>query len=416
MPGPRGRAPTSRARFTPSKIFSASAPISTPARLRERAVVELHDDALERLERGLDLEQPQLDRAVAGQRAAREAEQQAVADLAGSTGDGDLEGGRAHETTPEWDGLARMDASSGRVRDDGRVARRPGWYVALALAVVARRRRVRRRVAGQPALGHRRAGDPDPVAGPAPTSCAASTTRGWRSDPAATWTLRRSPAPRRGDAGRSPSRTSRSTVAGVATTPVVARTEPGPATAGRRLLRPGPARQRLVVRPRGRVAGRRGRRRGRAGDARARRGWATAGARRTTRAWSTCGSTVDTTDQAVDHAGREVHRRWSGSTSASPLAPGRGDAGLLRPRGRAGRGGLDLRAGLPRRAGQRARLRPTPAGGSAVVPVPGSGCSTGGDRRVGRRGLGGWAGGAAAATARAASTPARRGPTASRPG
>ena len=98
MPGPRGRAPTSRARFTPSKIFSASAPISTPARLRERAVVELHDHALERLERGLDLEQPQLDRAVAGERSAREAEQQAVADLAGGTGDGDLQGGRAHET------------------------------------------------------------------------------------------------------------------------------------------------------------------------------------------------------------------------------------------------------------------------------------------------------------------------------
>ena len=32
MPGPRGRAPTSRARLTPSKICSASAPISTPAR------------------------------------------------------------------------------------------------------------------------------------------------------------------------------------------------------------------------------------------------------------------------------------------------------------------------------------------------------------------------------------------------
>ena len=97
MPGPRGRAPTSRARLTPSKIFSASAPISTPASVRERAVVELHDDALERLQGGLDLEQPQLDRAVSGERAAREAEQQAVADLAGGTGDGDLQGGSAHD-------------------------------------------------------------------------------------------------------------------------------------------------------------------------------------------------------------------------------------------------------------------------------------------------------------------------------
>ena len=64
---------------------------------RERAVVELHDDALERLEGRLDLEQPQLDRAVrAEQRPARETEQQAVADLAGGAGDGDLEGSGAH--------------------------------------------------------------------------------------------------------------------------------------------------------------------------------------------------------------------------------------------------------------------------------------------------------------------------------
>ena len=59
----------------------------------ERAVVELHHDALERLERGLDLEQPELDRAVGPeQRSARETEQQAVADLAGGAGDGDLQG------------------------------------------------------------------------------------------------------------------------------------------------------------------------------------------------------------------------------------------------------------------------------------------------------------------------------------
>ena len=61
---------------------------------RERAVVELHDDALERLERRLDLEQLQLDRGVrAEQRAAGDAEQQAVADLAGGAGHGDLDGG-----------------------------------------------------------------------------------------------------------------------------------------------------------------------------------------------------------------------------------------------------------------------------------------------------------------------------------
>ena len=64
---------------------------------RERAVVELHHDALERLQSRFDLEQTQLDRAVrAQQRAARQAEQQAVADLAGGSGDGDLEGRSAH--------------------------------------------------------------------------------------------------------------------------------------------------------------------------------------------------------------------------------------------------------------------------------------------------------------------------------
>ena len=74
--------------------------------VRERAVVELHDDALERLEGGLDLEQAQLDRAVGGQRAAREAEEQAVADLAGGAGDGHLEGFGGHGSSPRegWSG------------------------------------------------------------------------------------------------------------------------------------------------------------------------------------------------------------------------------------------------------------------------------------------------------------------------
>jgi hypothetical protein len=59
---------------------------------REGAVVELHHDPLERLQRRLDLQQPQLDGTVGPeQRAAREAEQQAVADLTGGSGHGDLE-------------------------------------------------------------------------------------------------------------------------------------------------------------------------------------------------------------------------------------------------------------------------------------------------------------------------------------
>jgi hypothetical protein len=74
---------------------------------RERAVVELHDDALERLEGGRDLEQPQLDRGVrAEQRTAGDAEEQAVADLTGSAGDGHLDGGGAHVSTA-YDGADR---------------------------------------------------------------------------------------------------------------------------------------------------------------------------------------------------------------------------------------------------------------------------------------------------------------------
>ena len=65
---------------------------------RERAVVELHHDALEGLEGRLDLEQLQLDGGVlAEQVPARDPEQQAVADLAGGTGHGHLDGGRAHD-------------------------------------------------------------------------------------------------------------------------------------------------------------------------------------------------------------------------------------------------------------------------------------------------------------------------------
>ena len=59
----------------------------------EGAVVELHHDPLEGLQRRGDLQQAQLDRGVLAQQvAAGEAEQQAVADLAGGAGDGDLDG------------------------------------------------------------------------------------------------------------------------------------------------------------------------------------------------------------------------------------------------------------------------------------------------------------------------------------
>src|SRR5256885_1233430 len=83
---------------------------SAPRQQRECAVVELHHNTLESLEGRLDLQQPQLDRAVgAEQRSAGEAEQQAVADLACGTGDSDLEGSCAH---------VRCSLGVGYVRDE----------------------------------------------------------------------------------------------------------------------------------------------------------------------------------------------------------------------------------------------------------------------------------------------------------
>jgi hypothetical protein len=60
---------------------------------RERAVVELHAHTLECAERGRDLEQLEDDRLVGSEHlAARDPEQEAVADLAGRTRDGDANG------------------------------------------------------------------------------------------------------------------------------------------------------------------------------------------------------------------------------------------------------------------------------------------------------------------------------------
>src|SRR5699024_5256241 len=83
---------------------------------REGAVVELHDDALEGLQRGGDLQEAQLDGGVGPEQgAAGDAEEKAVADLTGRTGDGDLDGSVAHWGTPSWLGsmkTAVIDASS----------------------------------------------------------------------------------------------------------------------------------------------------------------------------------------------------------------------------------------------------------------------------------------------------------------
>ena len=59
---------------------------------RERAVVEFHDDALQRAERRRDLEQVQVDRLVGAEHLARgHSEGERVADLARGAGDGDVD-------------------------------------------------------------------------------------------------------------------------------------------------------------------------------------------------------------------------------------------------------------------------------------------------------------------------------------
>ena len=66
---------------------------------RERAVVQLHDDALQRSEGRRDLEQVQVDRLVRTEHLARgHSEGKRVADLARGAGDGDVDGG-LHEAS-----------------------------------------------------------------------------------------------------------------------------------------------------------------------------------------------------------------------------------------------------------------------------------------------------------------------------
>ena len=93
MPALRGIEPTSRPTTCRRTRASRSDVASMPVEQRVRAVVELHDDALERLHRRLDLEQPQHDRLVgAEQLAGRDAVHERVADLARRAGDGDVNG------------------------------------------------------------------------------------------------------------------------------------------------------------------------------------------------------------------------------------------------------------------------------------------------------------------------------------
>ena len=97
MPLLRGRAPTSSATLTPSNACLGVVVDVDAGEQRERAVVELHRGALDRLERGRDLEQRQVHRRVGTEQlTAGDAKQERVADLAGGSGDGDCAGGVSH--------------------------------------------------------------------------------------------------------------------------------------------------------------------------------------------------------------------------------------------------------------------------------------------------------------------------------
>ena len=92
MPALRGIEPTSSAHEVPSKAVSRSVVATMSLTSGKRAVVDLHDHALERLHGRLDLEQAQHHRLVGAEQLARgDPEQEGVADLAGGAGDGDVD-------------------------------------------------------------------------------------------------------------------------------------------------------------------------------------------------------------------------------------------------------------------------------------------------------------------------------------
>ena len=105
MPWVRGREPTSRAHVGTLEGGLGLVGLHDAVQQRERAVLELHGHALQGAEGGRDLEQLELDRGVrAEQVAVRDAEEEAVADLAGSAGDGHSSGG-CHGSGPYPGGL-----------------------------------------------------------------------------------------------------------------------------------------------------------------------------------------------------------------------------------------------------------------------------------------------------------------------
>ena len=92
MPSLRGIEPTSSATSTSPKASSSWSVICTPLQQREGAVLQLHDDAAEGVERRRDLLQLQDHRLVGAEhRAAGDPEDEGVADVAGRSGDGDTD-------------------------------------------------------------------------------------------------------------------------------------------------------------------------------------------------------------------------------------------------------------------------------------------------------------------------------------
>ncbi len=93
IPFVRGRAPTSSARLAPSKTVRASSPISTPARVGNAQSSSSMTTPSSALSAGVISSSLQLHRGVRPEQgAAGDAEEQAVADLAGGAGHGHLDG------------------------------------------------------------------------------------------------------------------------------------------------------------------------------------------------------------------------------------------------------------------------------------------------------------------------------------
>ncbi len=92
MPALRGIEPTSSAQLVPSNASLEVGGGDDALEKRVRLVLQLHDQALERLHRRLDLEQAQHDRLVEPEELTRgDPVDQGVPDLTGCARDGDVE-------------------------------------------------------------------------------------------------------------------------------------------------------------------------------------------------------------------------------------------------------------------------------------------------------------------------------------